>query len=107
MGDIRLTRLFGPTVSSLLSCRLDSSVVGSSSGPWSLEQRAAKLAYWLRHGLRRSWRIVASLQWAGWRLVVGRDGVRRVVVMPLEGGQTIAVEGLEEGEEVERDDEGE
>ena len=98
LGDITLVTLYGPVVSSLLSCRLDSSVVGSRTGPWRLEQRAAKLAYWLHHGLRRSWRVVAAMQWADWRVVVGRDGVRRVVVMPLEGGQEVTVDGLEEEE---------
>ena len=98
LGDISVVTMFGPAVAALLSCRLDTSVVGSRTGPWTMEQRAAKLAYWLRHGLRRSWRVVAALQWAGWRMVVGRDGVRRVVVLPLEEGQEVAVDGLEEEE---------
>ena len=99
LGDIRLSSVFPAEAAAILSCRLDPSIVGSRSGPWRLEVRAAKLSYWLARGLRRNLEYVAARQQYTWAIVTDRQGISRVVVRRREDGQVVRIDGLEVWEE--------
>ena len=68
---------FPSQAEAVLTCRMDPRVQGSSTGPWELGQRVAKLGYWWPRALRRNWARMVKLQMVGWRMIRDREGDMR------------------------------